>query len=92
MKHDVDGDTNCGWSTWNNPKQTCNASGWLENNIVRDHPDYNIIRIDQDTEKIPGDLKRLAVIKTTVKNQLKKCWCEELSKEYDDKNNNFCNW
>ena len=27
----------------------------------RDHPNYIIIKIDQNTEKCPGDLKRLAV-------------------------------
>ena len=32
-----------------------------------DHPNYNIIEIGQNTEKSPGDLKRLAVTQTPVK-------------------------
>ena len=31
-----------------------------------DHPNYNIIKIDQNTKKIPGDLRRLAVAQTLV--------------------------
>ena len=33
-----------------------------------DHPNYSIIEIDQITEKSPGDLKRLAVTQTQVRN------------------------
>ena len=33
----------------------------------RDHPNYSIIEIGQNTEKSPGDLKRLAVTQTLVK-------------------------
>ena len=37
-----------------------------------DHPSYNIIENGQNTEKSPGDLRRLAVIQTPEKNhQLK---------------------
>ena len=44
------------------------GSGRLGNKrISRDHPDYSIIKIDQNTEKSPGDLRRLAVIHTPVK-------------------------
>ena len=35
----------------------------------RDHPDFCIITIDQYTEKSSGDLRRLAVTQTTVKDQ-----------------------
>ena len=35
---------------------------------IRDHPDYNIINIGQNTEKSPGDLRRLAVSQTPMKN------------------------
>ena len=41
----------------------------------RDHPNYNIIKIGRNTEKNPGDLRRLAVAQTPVKNhQLKLMW------------------
>ena len=32
----------------------------------RDHPDYSF-KMDQNTEKSPGDLRRLAVTQTLVK-------------------------
>ena len=34
----------------------------------RDYPDYSIIKIGQNTEKRPRDLRRLAVTQTAVKN------------------------
>ena len=33
-----------------------------------DHPNYGIIKIGQNTEKIHRDLRRLAVTQTSVKN------------------------
>ena len=32
------------------------------------HPNYNIIENSQNTEKIPGDMRRLAVTQTPVKD------------------------
>ena len=37
----------------------------------RDHPNYSSVTIGQNTEKSPGDLRRLAANET---------WCEKLSK------------
>ena len=34
----------------------------------RDYPDYSIIKIGQNTEKSPGDLRTLAVIQTPLAN------------------------
>ena len=34
----------------------------------RDHPNYSIIEVSQITEKNPGDLKRLVVTQTPVKD------------------------
>ena len=40
-----------------------------------DHPNYSIIKIGQNTEESPGDLKRLAVTQTPVRNhQLTLVW------------------
>ena len=52
-KHVGDGGTNYGWCTWDNPQK-------IEENrsFGRDHPVYSIIKIGQNTEKSPGDLKR----------------------------------
>ena len=33
-----------------------------------DHPDYSIVENGQNTEKSPGDLRRLAVTQTSVKD------------------------
>ena len=38
----------------------------------RDHPDESIIKIGQNTEKGPGDLKRCAVTHTQVRNHQRK--------------------
>ena len=34
----------------------------------RDHPNYNIVEVGQNTEKILGDPRRLAVTQTPLKN------------------------
>ena len=39
---------------------------------VGDYLDYSIIKIDQNTEKTPCDLRRLAVTQTPVKNLCQK--------------------
>ena len=36
--------------------------------MSRDHPDYSIVDNSQNTEKSPGDLRRLAVTQTPVKD------------------------
>ena len=64
MEHEDDS-----WSTWNNPLRIGKKIGGLGNKWAsRDHPDYSIIKIGQNTEKGPGDLRRLAVTQTLVKN------------------------
>ena len=41
----------------------------LEDLEIRgDHPNYSIVEISQNTEKSPGDLRRLAVTQTPVEN------------------------
>ena len=35
----------------------------------RDHPDYSIIKIGQNTQKSPGDFMRLGFIETSVRNR-----------------------
>ena len=45
------------------------GTGGLGNKTTSgDHLDYTIIEIDQNTDKSPGDLRRLAVAQTPVKN------------------------
>ena len=44
-------------------------TGGLENNRTSgDCPDYGIVKIGQNTEKSPGDLRRLAVTQTSMKD------------------------
>ena len=42
--------------------------GLGNNGTNGDYPNYRIIEIGQNTEKSPGDLKRLAVTQTPVKD------------------------
>ena len=57
------------WFQYSNKKIIKGFGGWRRSG---DHPNYIIIDNSQITEKSPGDLRRLAVTKTTVKNhQLK---------------------
>ena len=47
----------------------CKDTGKLINQRTSGgHPDYSIIKIGQNTEKSPGDLRRLAVTQTPVKD------------------------
>ena len=45
------------------------GTGGLGNKrMSHDHPNYSIIKISQNTEKSPGDLRRLGVTPTQVRN------------------------
>ena len=71
MEHEGDSDTSCNWSTRKNPQRLGKGTGRLRNQKTSgDHPEYTIIKIDQNTEKSPGDLRRLTVTQTCVKNHL----------------------
>ena len=69
MEHEGGGDISCGWCTWNNPQKISKGTGRRGNKRTsRDHLDYSIIKIGLNTEKSPGDLRRLAATQTPVKN------------------------
>ena len=53
---------------WNSPQRIDKGTGRLGNRTSGDHSYYSIIIIGQNTEKSPGDLWRLAVSQTPVKN------------------------
>ena len=62
MEHESDSDTNCTWCARYSHQRIGTGAGRLGNKSMRgDHPNYNIIEIGQNTEKSPGDLKRLIV-------------------------------
>ena len=69
MEHEDNDDSCCDWHTWNHPKKLGKGSGRVENQTTSGHhPDNSIVEISQNTEKSSGDLRRLAVTQTPVKN------------------------
>ena len=69
VEHESDGDTNCNWCSWHSHQRIGTRTGGLENKRTSgDHLNYYIIVIAQNTEKIPGDLRRLAVTQTPLGN------------------------
>ena len=72
-----------------NPKRTGKRIGRLGNKMTsRDYPDYNIIKIGQNTEKSPGDLKRLTLTQTPVGNHQLTLVPKTLKGANNDNNNN----
>ena len=77
MEYDGDSDTNCYWWTRNNPQRLGKETGRVGNRgTSRYHPNHtSIVKISQNIEKSPGDLRRLAVTQTPVKDyQLTLVW------------------
>ena len=70
MEHVGDNYTNHDWCFWySHQKIIKGTEGWR---MSGDNPNYNIIENGQNTEKSPGDFRRLAVTQTQVKDhQLK---------------------
>ena len=71
MEHEGENYTNCDWGFWYSHqriiKETAEFGSW---GTSGDHPNYSI-EYGQNTEKSPGDLRRLAVTQTPVKNHHK---------------------
>ena len=60
--------TSCNWYVWNSNKRISKGTGRLGSwRTSGDHPNYYIIENGQNTEKSPGDLRRLVVTQTPVK-------------------------
>ena len=71
MDHDSNGNINCNWYARNNPQRLDKKTKKFRNQRTsEDPPDYSIFKIAQNTEKSPGDLRRLTVIQTSVKDYL----------------------
>ena len=70
MEHEGDGDTNCNWFTWNDPQRLGKGAGKLRNQKASGETnlDYSIIKMGQNTEKSPGNLRRFVVTQTPVKD------------------------
>ena len=68
MEHEGDGDINYNWSTWNNTKKIGKRTRRLRDKKTSgNYPVYSIIKVGQNTEESPGNL-RLAVTQTPVEN------------------------
>ena len=74
--HGSDDYTNCSWCSWYSHQMIgIRAEVLGSNRTGRDSPNYSIVEIGQNTEKGPGDLKRLAVTQIPVENhQLTLMW------------------
>ena len=69
VEHESDGYTNCNWYPWSSHQRIGTRTGGLGNNGTSgDYPNYGISEIGQNTEKGPGDLRRLAITQTLVKD------------------------
>ena len=69
MEHEIDVYTNCGWCSLYSHQRIIKGTGGLENKKASGgNPKNYIIGISQNTEKSLGDLRRLAVTQTSVKD------------------------
>ena len=69
MEHKGHGDANCNCCPRYKPQRIGKATGKLRNKSTSgNHPNYCIIKIGQNTEKNPGDYRKLAVTQIPVKN------------------------
>ena len=67
MEHEDEGDTNDNSGTRNNPQMLGKGTGRIRTQSTSvDHPSYHIITIRQNTEKSPGDLRKLSVTQNPV--------------------------
>ena len=69
MEYESDGDTSSNWCSSYTLRRIDTKIGRQGNKRMSgDNPNYSIADIGQNTEKSPGDLKRLAVTQTPVRN------------------------
>ena len=92
MEHEGDNYTNFNWCFRYSHQRIIKRTGGLGNKRKSgDYPNYSINENDQNTEKSPGDFRRLAVTQTPVKDhQLTQVW--KLSRcNYNNNNNDYNN-
>ena len=69
MEHEGDDYTNRDWCFRYSNKRIIKRTGGLGSKKTSgDHPNYSIIENGQNTEKSPGDLRKLAVNQTQMKD------------------------
>ena len=70
MEQESDRDTNCNWCSWYSHQRIVTRTGRFGNKRTSgNYPNYSIVEIGPNTEKSPGDMRRLAVTQTSVRNQ-----------------------
>ena len=76
MENESDGDTNCNWCSQYSHQRIGAGTGGIGNKSTSGHyPNNSIVKIGQNTEKSPGDLKRLVVAQALVEdNRLTLVW------------------
>ena len=68
MEYERDGDTDFNKYTRNNPKRHGKGTGTLvKKQTSENHPNFSIIKINENTEKSPGAMWKLAVAQTRYK-------------------------
>ena len=89
MKHKSDGDTNCNWRARYSHQKIATGTGGLGNKRTSGyHPNYSIVEMGQNTKTSCGNLRRLAVSQTPVKNhQLMLVWKTPKGAKWDNDNN-----
>ena len=69
MDPEGDGDSNCNWCAWySHQKIGTRTEGLGNKSTSEDHPNYSIIDIGLNTEKSSGDLRKIAVTQTQMKD------------------------
>ena len=67
MEHESDSVTNC--SRYGHQRVGKKSGVIVNKSMSRDHPNYSTIKISKNTEKSPGDLRRLVVTQVPVEDQ-----------------------
>ena len=69
MEYENDNDTNCNGCTRYSHQRIHTKTGVVGNKTTSaNHPNYSIIKIDKNTEKIPGLFRRFAVTQTPLRS------------------------
>ena len=69
MEEEGDDDTNCVWYTLDSSQKISTRTEKIENKMTsRNNSDQSIIEIHKNSKKSPGELRRLFVTQTPVRN------------------------
>ena len=80
VEHENGSYASCNWCSWYSDQRIATKTWELGNKRTsRSHACYSIAEIGQNTEKSPEELKRVAVVQTSVK-AISSRWCETLKK------------